>query len=61
YILNHTRVFHLYHAQHLQKPKKSIPITLTYLHTQNTLTHQPLNALHDKILQPLKNHPPIIT
>lgn len=42
-------------GEHLEKGKKSIAIRLSYLDTENTLTDERVNAVHDKILEALKS------
>ena len=59
-ILNDTLVFDVYEGEHLEKGKKSIAIRLSYLDTENTLTDERVNAVHDKILEALKKHGAII-
>ena len=59
-ILNDTLVFDVYEGEHLEKGKKSIAIRLSYLDTENTLTDERVNVVHDKILEALKKHGAII-
>ena len=53
-ILNDTLVFDVYEGT-FRKREKSIAIRLSYLDTENTLTDERVNAVHDKILEALKS------
>lgn len=53
-ILTNTLVFDVYEGEHLEEGKKSVAIRLSYLDTENTLTDERVSAVHDKILDELK-------
>ncbi|MCU5745698.1 phenylalanine--tRNA ligase subunit beta [Staphylococcus sp. SQ8-PEA] len=54
-ILQHAEVFDVYEGEHVAEDEKSIAIRLAYLDTENTLTDERVNAVHNNILEALES------
>lgn len=55
-ILQDTQVFDVYEGEHVAEDEKSVAIRLYYLDTEETLTDDKVNAVHDDILEALQNN-----
>ena len=53
-ILQNAEVFDVYEGEHVAEDEKSIAIRLSYLDTENTLTDERVNGVHDEILKALE-------
>ena len=53
-ILQKAEVFDVYEGEHIAEDEKSIAIRLAYLDTQQTLTDDKVNAVHEDILAALQ-------
>lgn len=53
-ILQETEVFDVYEGEHVAEDEKSIAIRLSYLDTEDTLTDDKVNAVHEAILTALQ-------
>lgn len=53
-ILQNAEVFDVYEGEHVAEDEKSIAIRLAYLDTQQTLTDDKVNAIHEDILGALQ-------
>lgn len=54
-ILQEAEVFDVYEGEHMAEDEKSIAIRLAYLDTEQTLTDDKVNAVHEAILEALKS------
>ncbi|NWK84519.1 phenylalanine--tRNA ligase subunit beta [Staphylococcus sp. GSSP0090] len=54
-ILQDAEVFDVYEGEHMAEDEKSIAIRLAYLDTEQTLTDDKVNAVHEAILEALKS------
>ena len=53
-ILQNAEVFDVYEGEHVAEDEKSIAIRLSYLDTEQTLTDEKVNAVHEEILTSLQ-------
>lgn len=53
-ILQNAEVFDVYEGEHVAEDEKSIAIRLSYLDTEQTLTDEKVNAVHEEILSSLQ-------
>src|SRR5690606_9703094 len=53
-LLKDVRVFDLYEGDNLEAGKKSVAFSLTYFDPEKTLTDEEVTAVHEKVLQSLK-------
>ncbi len=53
-ILQEAEVFDVYEGEHVVEDEKSIAIRLSYLDTEDTLTDDKVNAVHEAILTALQ-------
>lgn len=54
-ILQDTQVFDVYEGEHVAEDEKSVAIRLYYLDTEETLTDDKVNDVHENILEALQN------
>lgn len=53
-LLTSVKVFDVYEGEHVEKGKKSIAFSLTYMDPNRTLTDEEVTAVHEKVLNALK-------